>query len=107
MGGSATATDATWKRKATMAQGPWRKATKLAWWPRGMPPQRPARRVAKMHAAAAGSHEINLVIGEDPAKAVAKLARVAKKTRVVRRQVWRRDLSAYPCEAFWGIFGYR
>ena len=46
---------------------------------------------AKMHAGAAGSHETNLVIGEDPAKAMAKLARLAKEINVFRRKVRRRD----------------
>jgi hypothetical protein len=44
-----------------------------------------------MPADAAGSHETNLVIGEDPAKATAKLARLAKTIRAVRRRLQRRD----------------
>jgi hypothetical protein len=47
--------------------------------------------MAKMHACAAGSHETNLVIGEDPVKAMAKLDHLAKTIRAMRRKVGRRE----------------
>ena len=72
-GGSATAADATQKRKAAAVPG---SAVKR-------PATAAPGTAAKMPAGAAGSHETNLVISEDPAKATAKLAGLAKKIKAV------------------------
>ena len=80
-GGSATSASPTRKRKAAAVPGSAAKRPATA----------APGTMAKMHACAAGSHETNLVIGEDPAKATAKLARLAKTIRAVRRRLQRRD----------------
>ena len=80
-GGSATSASPTRKRKAAAVPGSAAKRPATA----------APGTVAKMPAGAAGSHETNLVIGEDPAKVTAKLAGLAKMIKVVRRKVRRRD----------------
>ena len=80
-GGSATAAGATQKRKAAAVPG---SAVKR-------PATAAPDTAAKMSAGAAGSHETNLVISEDPAKATAKLDHLAKTIKAVRRKVRRRD----------------
>ena len=80
-GGSATAAGATQKRKAAAVPG---SAVKR-------PATAPPGTAAKMSAGAAGSHETNLVIGEDPVKAMAKLDHLAKTIRAMRRKVGRRE----------------